>query len=119
MRKNKNSEWATLAALGFVVILVGLSVGVSEATEEELVIQVDKTWTKTYSNGDGVREIYLVRSNTGDVYKVSDSLYRGNFRSSDIWSEMSPGDSYRVRVDGFRFGCTSSYPRIFEAERLN
>ncbi len=118
MLKNNNSEWATLASLGVVTVLVGLSVGVSEATEGEEVIQVDKTWTKAYSSGDGVRELYLVRSTSGDVYKISDSLYRGSFRSSDIWSQMNPGETYRVRYDGYRMGCTSSYPRIFEAEMV-
>lgn len=116
--QNNNSNWTTLASLGVVITLVGFSVGVSEATEGEQVIQVDKTWTKAYSDGDGVRELYLVRSTSGDVYKISDSLYRGNFRSSDIWSQMSPGESYRIRFDGYRMGCTSSYPRIFEAERI-
>ena len=117
MTKN-NSEWTALASLGFIVALVGLSVGVNEATEGEAVIQVDKTWTKTYSNGSNVKELYLVKSDSGNIYQVTDSLYRANFRSSDIWSEMSPGETYRVRFDGFRLGCTSSYPRIFEVEKI-
>ena len=118
MRMKDNSGWTALVSLGIVATLVGLSVGVSEATEGEAVIQVDKTWTKTYSNGDGVREVYLVRSDEGDVYQITDSLYRGNFKSSDIWSQMNSGENYRIRYDGYRLGCTSSYPRIFEAERV-
>jgi len=118
MRSNNNSGWQAMLSLGVVAVFVGFSVGLSEATEGEAVIQVDKTWTKTYSNGGGVKEVYLVKSDAGNIYQITDSLYRANFRSSDIWAQMSPGETYRVKFDGFRLGCTSSYPRIFEAERV-
>ena len=105
---------AYIFLLGMIVLV---SVGVSEATEFEDTITVEKTWTHMQCDGDGnCSEKYLVRSTSGEVFQITDSLYRAQFRSSDIWSDMDPGETFKIKGDGYRFGCTSSYRRIYSVE---
>ena len=89
---------AYIFLLGMIVLV---SVGVSEATEFEDTITFEKTWTHMQCDGDGnCSEKYLVRSTSGEVFQITDSLYRAQFRSSDIWSDM---DKYFGRTILTRF----------------
>lgn len=120
-RNNSISFTTSIVMLAMIFIPISMcSVGVSEATEFEDVITVEKTWTKMNCSGEGkCYERYLVRASYGEVFEITDSLYRGQFRSSDLWSQMSPGETYRIQGDGYRFGCTSSYRRIYSANLVN
>jgi len=107
---------AYIFLLGMIVLV---SVGVSEGTEFEDTITVEKTWTKMQCDGDGsCHDKYLVRATSGEVFQITDSLYRAQFRSSDIWSDMDPGETFKIKGDGYRFGCTSSYRRIYSVEAV-
>jgi len=109
----------SLASLFVIGALAFVSIGIDEATEFEDTITVDKTWTKMQCDGEGMcSEKYLVRSVAGEVFQITDSLYRGQFRSSDIWSGMDPGETFKIKGDGYRFGCTSSYRRIYSVEKI-
>lgn len=120
-RDNTTNLFSSIIALMVIIIPISMcSVGVSEATEFEDTITVEKTWTKMQCDGEGsCSERYLVRATSGEVFQITDSLYRAQFRSSDLWSQMSPGETYQIRGDGYRFGCTSSYRRIFSANLVN
>lgn len=116
MSRNDNTGLG-LASLFVIGVLAIMSVGVNEATEFEDTITVAKTWTKMQCDGDGnCSEKYLVRATSGEVFQITDSLYRAQFRSSDIWSDMDPGETFKIKGDGYRFGCTSSYRRIYSVE---
>ena len=118
MSRNDNTGLG-LASLFVIGALVIISAGVSEAAEFEDTITVEKTWTKMQCDGDGnCSEKYLVRSTSGEVFQITDSLYRAQFRSSDIWSDMDPGETFKIKGDGYRFGCTSSCRRIYSVEAV-
>jgi len=106
-----------LASLFVIGVFAFMSIGINEATEFEDTITVEKTWTKMKCDGEGsCSEKYLVRATSGEVFQITDSLYRGQFRSSDIWSGMDRGETFKIKGDGYRFGCTSSYRRIYDAD---
>jgi len=118
MSRNDNTGLG-LASLFVIGVLAIMSVGVNEATEFEDTITVEKTWSKMQCNGKGqCHEKYLVRATSGEVFQITDSLYRAQFRSSDIWSDMDPGETFKIKGDGYRFGCTSSYRRIYSVENI-
>ena len=109
-----------LTAAAFLFAAVGTcSIATSEATEFSDTIVVEKTWTKMSCDGDGkCSERYLVRSAGGEVFEGTYSLYRRQFRSSDVWSQMSPGETYDIEGDGYRMGCSSSYRNIYSAQEV-
>jgi len=113
----KSDTGLAFASLFVIGALAFVSIGVNEATEFEDTITIDKTWTKMQCDGEGqCYEKYLVRATSGEVFQITDSLYRAQFRSSDIWSDMDRGETFKIKGDGYRFGCTSSYRRIYHVE---
>ena len=52
------------------------------------------------------------------VFKDSDSLTAGKFNSSDIYGELCPGGTFRVKVRGWRIPFLSEWPNILVVEQV-
>ena len=102
---------------GFVLALIGSSAYYSLGTVAEAQIVVEKAFT--LKNSKDMPDQMVVRSSSGDLYKVDDSLFHWKFRSSDIWSAMKPGDTWKIYYFGYRIGVLSLYPTIYEAELVS
>lgn len=66
---------------------------------------------KTISIGQS--RSYLVYSEY-EVYEIQDLMFVGFFTSSDVFSAIEPGNTYRVYVRGKRIPFLSSYKNIIE-----
>lgn len=60
---------------------------------------------------------YRIYTNQCGVLVDDDSLLRGKTNSADVWSEISVGHTYRLRIIGYRLGLTSNFPNILAVER--
>jgi|DEB0MinimDraft_6_1074348.scaffolds.fasta_scaffold40764_4 hypothetical protein len=60
---------------------------------------------------------YLVYTDKG-VLKNSDSILNLKFNSSDMHSELDPGNVYNLKTVGIRAGVLSSYPNIIKIYKV-
>lgn len=112
-----------LAKLGFgaVVLIVALSFVIPAAggyykqrTVTATVTDKERVCDSATSDGSGGFDqdcYYLIFTDNG-TFKVTDSLIIGRFDSSDVYGRFRRDRTYRFKVYGWRFGCTSSYPNV-------
>lgn len=66
----------------------------------------------------GKHPSYLVYSKYG-VFEIQDMTFAGFFTSSDVYSAIEPGKTYRVYVMGRRIPFLSAYKNIVEVQPAN
>lgn len=89
-------------------------------TTETVVLskeRVCESSTGTGNNRSGGECKYLIFTEDG-TFRVTDSIVAGRFTSSDAYGRIKVCHRYRLEHYGFRFGLTSSYPNLTEAEDL-
>ena len=95
-----------------VIIILGLlaSFGYQYGTAREVTITVtDKE--RIVEKGEDGGSYYLVFTED-DAYKNEDALFYGKFKSSSLQAQLKEGETYRVKVYGWRIGFLSMYPNI-------
>ncbi len=123
MRNNLKSEKGFIEVIvGFVVgaIILGLIGGfiyfatIEYQNEETIEITVKDKYVKR----DGKVDIYLVASEAGDTYKITDLLWKGKFNSTDLYNQLTVGEKYKVTVTGVRLQYFSMYKNINKIEKI-
>ena len=106
---------------GFI-FLVGLAIvgliafQISAYTNVETVTaKVEGKERVTQQAGETLQSFYLVYTDKG-TFKLEDDLFRGNFRSSDIYGRLRQDSTYTFKTAGYRIGFMSSYPNIIEVK---
>jgi len=94
-----------------VIVLGGTYYFVYQFTSGSESISVSEKWVK-YQDKDAK---YLISTDKG-VYQITDSLWRGQWRSSDIYGCLHSGNSYNIKYFGFRMGFFSDYRNIYFVE---
>lgn len=104
--------------LGFIVLaIIGGAIYLSTIeyqNEETLEITVKDKYIKR--NGD--TDIYLVVSESGDTYKITDLLFKGKFDSTDLYNQLDIGKKYKITVTGIRLQYFSMYKNINKIEKI-
>lgn len=111
MSRNDNVTAGCLTLL--VLIAIGLVVGVVQLGTTRVETATVQSKERVCSDRDDCR--YLIFTDRG-VYENTDTLLFGKFNSSDIYGELKPGHTYRLKVNGWRVQVTSSYPNILAVE---
>ena len=83
-------------------------------TKNEDVYRIKKTERVCRSSNNCY---YLVFTDKG-VLKNSDSILNLKFNSSDMHSELDPGNVYNLKTVGIRAGVLSSYPNIIKVGKV-
>lgn len=113
---NHPRTWGTaiIVAIVAVVAVVALFGYLRRETTTTVV-----TGKEPVCNGAGSdRECkYLVFTESG-TFEVTDSIVAARFTSSDVYGKIKVCHRYRLEHYGFRFGPSSVYPNITEAEDL-
>jgi transketolase N-terminal domain/subunit len=102
-----------MGRLIFIILIVGigLTAAYQYGTVEEVTITVTDKERVVKSSGDNVESYYLVFCEE-EIFKNDDALLRGKFRSSDIQGKLKVGETYKVKVFGWRVGFLSMYRNI-------
>lgn len=95
-----------------LVVVFGLTFGYQYGTAREVTITVTDKDRIVKSDGDGDMESYYLIFTEEEAYKNEDALFYGKFRSSDLQAKLKEGETYKVKVYGWRIGLFSSYPNI-------
>lgn len=117
--KKSFCEILVLVIVGSLILgVIGVSVyfaTIEYQNEEIIKITVKDKYIKR--NGD--KDIYLVASETGDTYKITDLLWKGKFNSTDLYNQLTIGKTYKVTVTGIRLSYFSMYKNINKIEEID
>ena len=78
----------------------------------EVICTVTDKGIKNYS-GSGLYLIYGEDSENICVYEISDSLLLKRFNSSDVYTDIKIGNTYKFNIGGHRNYFFSWYPNIY------
>lgn len=97
-----------------VVIILGFTATAYMTSAEETTITVDDKWTK-YKAG---QDKYLVSDTNGNVYEIGDSTLFLKFDASTRYARIDTGETYKVKMIGWRIPILSSYQNIIELAEI-
>ena len=76
--------------------------------------EIEITISDKYVKRIGDNDVYLVVDENKNTYKVSDLFFNFKFNSTDIYNNLEIGETYKVKISGFRIRFLSEYPNINE-----
>jgi hypothetical protein len=109
--------FSTFVIIG-VLLFVGAIAGgfiIQKSTEKTVTFRVKDKERVQNCNSDGCDSKYLIFTDHG-TFKDTDALLYFKFNSSDLYGNLERGKTYTCKVNGFRFGFTSSYQNIISCE---
>lgn len=92
-----------------MAIMIGVEIS-RQMKEETLVVKVEDK-NITHDNDSK----YLIFTDK-EVFEETDEWLKGKFNSSDMYNQLKVGNTYRVKVIGFRIPFLSMYRNIIEVE---
>lgn len=108
-------NWRIWGGLALIAMLIGGPMWYTYGTDFERDIVITRTWTNVTGGGDaGVKQVYMIADAEGNSYKVADSMFYWQFRSTDLWNGLEEEERYRIRAYGWRVGFLSMYPNVIE-----
>jgi hypothetical protein len=106
----------TLFVVVFLVIVGSIIFNITAYIHTEtLTAKVSGKERITQKSGDNIKSYYLVYTDHGTL-KLEDDIFRGNWRSSDVYGSLRTDSTYTFKVSGYRIGFISSYPNIIEVK---
>lgn len=120
--KNTGGKWiwrmaciAVALMIAWVVFLVGAPIVGMFNTHTATVTVTDK---ERINNSDESKYLIFGKDENGQavVYENTDNILRGKWDSSTLQAEMEVGETYEVKLVGFRFPIFSWYENILAAE---
>ena len=112
-------EMLSLVIIGAIVIGFIGGVIYFSTIEYQHEETIEITVKDKYIKRDGDLDIYLVASEAGDTYKITDLLWKGKFNSTDLYNQLTIGKTYKVTVTGIRLQYFSMYKNINKIEEIN
>lgn len=77
------------------------------------------TYTDKYNKrSDESDNFYIVLDNK-TVIENKDLVFKGYFDSADKQAQLKVGDKVKVKTIGYRIPILSTYPKLYEIERMN
>lgn len=115
--KNKNMKSFIYLFVFGLLVSIGYTVAYYSSGETVEITVTDKEIT-TSSTGESVSSKYLVFTE-GEVFENEDVLFLGKWNSSDVQGQLKIGETYTVKVIGWRIPFFSSYRNIIEIRHKN
>lgn len=107
-------DWIkVIVVIGFIFIVIAGAIGFTIAQymgETEVTITVEDKYIKR----DGNHDRYMVSTQEGETFKITDLLLKGKYNSADIYSKLKVGSTYVVKVTGVRWQFWSEFRNINE-----
>ncbi|MFW6226152.1 MAG: hypothetical protein ACOC3V_04270 [bacterium] len=100
----------------FALLIISVTFLFQYATTEVVTIKVTDKERIVKDNGEKVESYYLVFTED-ETFKNVDALFHVKFRSSDLQGKLKVGETYTVKVYGFRSGFLSMYRNIVKIEK--
>lgn len=118
MIKNINGYMITNILIVLVILVIIGSVFYCVTVEYQNKEIIEITVKDKYVKRSGETDLYLVATEEGETYKISDLLFKGKFNSTDLYNQLDIGKKYKVEVTGVRIPFLSMYKNINTVELL-
>ncbi|NRQ31328.1 hypothetical protein HII36_05675 [Nonomuraea sp. NN258] len=112
MRRN---DVEVIGGLAFFAITLLVIIGIAAAKTSTNRIETATVESKERVCESSSECRYLIFTDRG-VYENTDAWLSLKFNSSDIYGALKVGQTYRLKVNGWRVEVTSSYPNILAIE---
>ena len=112
----KNSSASFFAFIFVLLFLCIPAIAYNFGTDDITTFTVDEAFI--LRNHNAGPDQMMIRTEEGDLFIVDDTLLRWEFRSSDLWSAMKPGETWEVEHFGWRIGWLSWYPQVFRGQKV-
>ncbi len=118
--KKTSYKWtvkkAMMLSVGILLAVAILWFGPCHAysTSREATITITEDG-KVIKQIDG-NDTYLIRTESGDSYKIEDNWSHWQNESFDLYSDLKEGHTYNIKAYGWRWGWLSWFPNIYSAE---
>lgn len=107
-------DWIEVIVIfGLILFMIAVVISftiVQYVGETEVIITVEDKYIKR--NGDYDR--YMVSTQEGETFKITDLMFKGKYNSADIYSKLKVGSTYVVKVTGVRWQFWSEFRNINE-----
>ena len=106
--------------LAGIVVLLGLLLaiigGFEESNEQTTIVTVTDKAVRSYDRMPDNYLIYGKDVESGDtvVYEIENSFMMGRYNSSEIYSQIEVGKTYRFVTRSYRVERLDTYPNIYE-----
>lgn len=98
--------------IAFLIFIAFVGYGLLYAFHEGFeTITISEKWVK-YSGDDAN---YLVSSEDGQVFQITDTLIKLRFNSSNLYAYIKAGQICDIKTQGWRFPLFSDYKNIITA----
>ena len=108
-------SFSIIPILAIIIIIASIIGGISiyNNTSEYTITITDKE--RIYSDGDSKYLIFGEDANgTSLVFENTDSFFHGKWNSSNIQGQLKEGNTYTIKVYGYRIPMLSMYENIIE-----
>ena len=111
---NKKGSFMCIIWIFVIAIVIGASAyGMIYAfTTGNETITIKEKWVKF--QGEDAK--YLVSSEDGQVFQITDSIVKLRFDSSNTYASIDEGETYKINTQGWRFAFLSDYKNTLEVE---
>lgn len=118
LKRLDSIEIIYIVAIILIISIVVFDVVVSNINEKNIVVTVTDKGVKV-KNNDSKYLIYTKdKDDNVQVLKITDSILRRRFNSSDVYAVIEPGKTYKFTTVGYRIPIFSMYPNILKYQEV-
>jgi hypothetical protein len=122
--KNKKGDALEVFVLGMIalcilLLIVNAGYGIAYLTHQENYEFTVTEKSVKYEDKSSKYLIYGTVDGETLVIENTDEFWYGKFNSSDIYAEIIPGRTYRIKVVGFRIPFFSQYQNLIEYQLID
>jgi hypothetical protein len=119
MRTKTRAVSYLVAVVLVIAILSGTILSARCFLHREVVVATvtDKT-VKAYNGEDKYLVFVDVQGGKSTTYEIEDTLVGFRFNSSDVYSALKSGRTYKLEIMGYRIPYLSMYPNILSYEEV-
>ena len=114
---------AAIVALALLALVGGCTAAVRSIGHEDVTFRLSEKERVQDSDGKGSKYLLFTEDpatgEPAETFKVTDSWVFWNFRASDRYGAMEPGQVYRCEVYGWRVGFLSAYRNAIDCDELD
>jgi hypothetical protein len=115
---NRRKLYRVIVALGIISPFV-LFITAYRSSLTPVEFTVDHRERVTSGSGENASSYYLVWTQEGEVYKVTDTWSFLRWDASDRYGKLKEGKRFRAKVAGWRVGFLSWYRNVIELEEID
>lgn len=110
--------WGFGIIAAVIVLLIGFYVYMHDIRTHEVTFTLESKERVTSGSNGNISSKYMVFTEGGEAYTVSDNALHAHFNSSNTYASLKEHHEYECEVTGWRIPIFSSYENIIGCKEL-